>query len=258
MTIGGPVDLPFDHQDIRAYIDNLFLEGLLHSVSHEHADALSKTWSRIGVRTDPSEDRSRHLTKLIESLHVSLPADDARHGDWFHFARAWAELVLLANEQTETVSVQTRARIKALQVQVDTGFTTWLSKRYAGLVNLPPVPPVMLHHLPRFLSRQVAEDRSAKIALLVVDGLALDQWLIVREALASRQPGFRFREQAVFAWIPSLTSVSRQAAFAGKAPIFFPNSIQTTDKEPALWAQVWADHGLTPNEGAITESCVRT
>ena len=67
-------------------------------------------------------------------------------------------------------------------------------------------------------------------------------------ALASRQPGFRFREQAVFAWIPSLTSVSRQAAFAGKAPIFFPNSIQTTDKEPALWAQFWADQGFTPNE----------
>jgi hypothetical protein len=71
---------------------------------------------------------------------------------------------------------------------------------------------------------------------------------VARSALASRQPGFRFREQAIFAWIPSLTSVSRQAAFAGKAPIFFPNSIQTTDKEPALWAQFWADQGFTPNE----------
>jgi hypothetical protein len=103
----------------------------------------------------------------------------------------------------------------------------------------------MLHHLPRFLARQVGEDRNAKIALIVVDGLAMDQWLVVRGALASRQPGFRFREQAVFAWIPSLTSVSRQATFAGKAPIFFPNSIQTTDKEPALWAQFWADQGFT-------------
>ncbi len=131
---------------------------------------------------------------------------------------------------------------------MDAGFAAWLFKRYAGLVNLPPVPPVMLHHLPRFLARQMGEDRNAKIALIVVDGLAMDQWLVVREALASRQPGFRFREQAVFAWIPSLTSVSRQAAFAGKAPIFFPNSIQTTDKEPALWAQFWADQGFTPNE----------
>ncbi len=33
LAIEGPVDLPFDHHDIRVYIDNLFVEGLLHSVS---------------------------------------------------------------------------------------------------------------------------------------------------------------------------------------------------------------------------------
>jgi len=248
LSIEGPVELPFDHHDIRVYIDNLFVEGLLHSVSHDHADALSKTWVGIGVRTAPIEDRSRRLGKLIDSLEASIPAEDAKHTDWFHFARGWAETILLANDQAEAIPEPTGERIKNLQAQVDAGFAAWLFKRYAGLINLPPVPPVMLHHLPRFLSRQVGEDRHAKIALIVVDGLAMDQWLVVREALASKQPGLRFREQAVFAWIPSLTSVSRQATFAGKAPIFFPSSIQTTDKEPALWAQFWADHGLTPNE----------
>ncbi|MEW6381447.1 MAG: BREX-3 system phosphatase PglZ [bacterium] len=248
LAIEGPVELPFDHHDIRVYIDNLFVEGLLHSVPHEHADTLSKTWVGIGVRTAPIEDRSRRLGKLIDSLEASIPAEDAKHTDWFHFARGWAEAILLANDQAEAISEPTGTRIKNLQAQVDAGFTAWLFKRYAGLVNLPPVPPVMLHHLPRFLARQMGEDRTAKIALIVVDGLALDQWLVVREALATKQPGLRFREQAVFAWIPSLTSVSRQATFAGKAPIFFPNSIQTTDKEPALWAQFWADQGLMPNE----------
>ncbi|KUK47591.1 MAG: PglZ domain protein [Actinobacteria bacterium 66_15] len=248
LSIEGPVELPFDHHDIRVYIDNLFVEGLLHSVSHDHADALSKTWVGIGVRTAPIEDRSRRLGKLIDSLEVSIPAEGAKHTDWFHFARGWAEAILLANDQAEAIPEATGERIKGLQAQVDAGFAAWLFKRYAGLINLPPVPPVMLHHLPRFLARQMGEDRNSKIALIVVDGLAMDQWLVVREALASKQPGLRFREQAVFAWIPSLTSVSRQAAFAGKAPIFFPNSIQTTDKEPALWAQFWADQGLAPNE----------
>ena len=248
LSIEGPVELPFDHHDIRVYIDNLFVEGLLHSVSHDHADALSKTWVGIGVRNAPIEDRSRRLGKLIDSLEASIPAEDAKHTDWFHFARGWAETILLANDQAEAIPEATGERIKGLQAQVDAGFAAWLFKRYAGLVNLPPVPPVMLHHLPRFLARQMGEDRKFKIALIVVDGLAMDQWLVVRDALASRQPGFRFREQAVFAWIPSLTSVSRQAAFAGKAPIYFPNSIQTTDREPALWAQFWADQGFAPNE----------
>lgn len=248
LTIEGPADLPFDHDDIRVYIDNLFVDGLLHSVSHDHADTLSRTWVGIGVQTSSIEDRFRRLGKLIDSLQTSIPADDAKHTDWLHFARGWAETILLTNDQAETIPEQTGERIKSLQAQVDTGFTAWLFKRYAGLVNLPPVPPVMLHHLPRFLARQVGEDRNVKIALIVVDGLAMDQWLVLRGALASQQPGYRFREQAVFAWIPSLTSVSRQAIFAGKAPIFFPSSILTTDKEPALWAQFWSDQGFTPNE----------
>ena len=248
LAISGPIDLPFDHDDIRVYIDNLFLEGLLQSVAHEDGVALAKTWVNIGVKTDPIEDRSRRLARLIDSLQASIPAEDARHGDWFLFARGWAELSLLANEQTEGIAEQTIERIKNLRAQVDNGFTSWISKRYAGLINLPPIPPVMLHQLPRFLSRQIGENHNTKVALIVVDGLALDQWLVVRDALISRQSGFSFREQAIFAWIPTLTSVSRQAAFAGKAPIFFPNSIQSTHKEPALWTQFWVDQGLAPNE----------
>jgi PglZ domain len=244
----GPINLPFDHNDIRVYIDNLFLEGLLQAVSHDKSEAFSNTWLTAGIKTDPATDRFRRLSKLIESLHASIPVEDARHGDWFHFAHGWAELILLVHEQTESVPEQTSASIKDLQAQIDARFTNWLSRRYAGLINLPPVPPVMLHHIPRFLSRQITEDRNAKIALIVIDGLALDQWLVVRNALVLQQPVFRFREQTVFAWIPSLTSISRQATFAGKAPIFFPNSIQTTNKEPALWTRFWVDQGFSKNE----------
>jgi hypothetical protein len=248
LAIAGPEDLPFDHHDVRVYINSLFLEGRLRAVAHQHASAIATTWAGIGLRTDPSADRLHRLGKLIESLTASLPAEDARHADWLRFARSWAEQVVLANQSAEGIPEQTNQHIKSLQAQIDSRLTAWLARRYAGLINLPPVPPVMLHHLPRFLARQMAEDRAAKVAMLVVDGLALDQWLIVRDALVSRQTALHFREQAVFAWIPSLTSVSRQAAFAGKAPIFFPGSIQSTEKEPALWAQFWADQGFVPNE----------
>ncbi len=254
LAIEGPVELPFDHHDIRVYIDNLFVEGLLHSVPHEHADTLSRTWVGIGVRTAPIEDRSRRLGKLIDSLEASIPAEDAKHTDWFRFARGWAELKKVMSEEDCGLSEEHKLRINELTGKVDERFTRWIQRRYAGLIQLPPNPPVMVHHIPRFLAHSLLSPHHsslrspAKLALLVIDGLALDQWLVVRQALATKQPGLRFREQAVFAWIPSLTSVSRQATFAGKAPIFFPNSIQTTDKEPALWAQFWADQGLMPNE----------
>lgn len=248
LAIDGPQDLPFEHHDIRVYMDNLFLEGLMHPVSHEHADTLSKTWMSIGVQTDEDEDRRCRLTKLIDNLQASIPVENARYGEWFHFARGWAKLAMIAYGQENTIDKEAIQRIKSIQNQVDAAFTSWLIRRYAGLINLPPVPPVMLHHLPRFLARYTGDTRKTKMAMLVVDGLSLDQWMVAREALTTRQPNLLFRENTIFAWIPSITSVSRQSAFAGKPPIFFPNSIQSTDKEQALWKQFWVDQGFSINE----------
>jgi hypothetical protein len=93
-----------------------------------------------------------------------------------------------------------------------------------------------------------------KVALVVLDGLALDQWIVLREVLISQRPQWQCHESAVFAWIPTLTSVSRQAVFAGKPPIYYPESIHRTDKEASLWSQFWSDQGLTPMEVAYARS----
>lgn len=85
---------------------------------------------------------------------MALPADDAKHTDRFHFARGWAELIVLLHEQVKTVPEELIRQAKDLRSRVDVGFTGWLLKRFAGLVNLPSAQPVMLHHLPRFLARR--------------------------------------------------------------------------------------------------------
>ena len=192
LEFSGPSDLPFDHDDIRVYIDNLFLEGLLQAVSHKRADSLTKTWLAIGIRTDEQADRTRRVNGLLDNIASTIPKEDTRHDDWFHFAKTWAELMALVLEPEAGLPEPAHQRIQSLQTKIDAVLVTWLKKRYAGLFNLPPVPPVMLHHIPRF------------------------------------------RETAVFAWIPTITSVSRQAAFAGRPPIYYPNSIHTTDKESVL------------------------
>ncbi|MBU2053723.1 MAG: BREX-3 system phosphatase PglZ [Proteobacteria bacterium] len=249
--IPGPPNLPFDHHDVRVYMDTFFIEGLLRPVPHEQAGMIAKTWAGIGVRTDYAGDRMRRLEKLLISIRTAIPAEDVRYGDWFLFARGWAELISIAHEAP--ADIKTEQGIKEIQTHVDHAFTSWLTRRFAGLINLPPAPPVMLHHLPRYLARQVVDDKTFKAVLLVIDGLALDQWISLRKIIASQRPIIQFRESAVFAWIPTLTSISRQALFAGKPPIFFPNSILTTEKESALWSQFWADQGLTPNEIAYTK-----
>lgn len=249
----GPTLLPFDHHDVRIYIDNLFLEGLLQPVPHEQSQALAKTWVAYGIKVSPVENRRRRLEGLLDSIEKTLPTVEARHTEWLHFAYRWAELVALELESDTTLPDGYRERLEALRSRIDSALTSWVVKRYPSLINLPPAPPVMVHHIPRFIARSLGDDRRTKIAFLLVDGLALDQWIALREVLAELDSALRFRENAVFAWIPTITSVSRQAAFASKPPIYFPESIHTTDKEPELWTQFWVDQGLTQHEVAYAK-----
>lgn len=252
LVIPGPAELPFDHDDVRGYIINLFVEGLLHSVPHERAEIVNRTWAGIGIRTNSLEDRMR-LNKLFDRLEESVPGTNAPHTEWFSFAHGWSELLVMCHDDHGLSEGQTE-KLSRLTERVDERFWQWIQRRYAGLIQLPPEPPAMVHHIARYLANavfarhDVVPQQPAKVALLVIDGLSLDQWLLIRNTLTYKEPRLQFREQEVFAWIPSLTSISRQAIFAGKAPLFFPNSIQTTDKESALWAQFWADQGLTNNE----------
>lgn len=240
----GPVELPFEHHDVRAYLDNLFLEGLLDPVEHVQSRALSETWVALGVRIDPEADRKNKLEKFYAALQGSLPSCEARHGDWLAFAKSWAEFLALWLQSDSEPITGMREKVESLELELDKTLTTWMQKKLSGLVNLPPVPPVMLHHIPRFLARSLESNPGGKIALLVLDGLSFDQWITIRKVLTQNQKKLFLRENAVFAWPPSTTAISRQSLFAGRPPIFFPDSIHTTNKERSLWQQFWVDQGI--------------
>ena len=250
----GPAHLPFDHDDVRAYVDSLFLERQLRAVPHRRAATLSETWVAVGLRTDKATDELHRMERLLETADATIPKHDDRHEEWFRFAVIWAELSALALALDSEVADSDRRKIETLRSRIDIAFSEWVERRYPGLVNLPPVPPVMLHHIPRFIARGVHDSPKSKVALLVVDGLSLDQWVVVRQELTRQRPEYRFHEGAVFAWIPTLTSVSRQATFAGRPPLYFPESIHSTDREPALWQRFWVDEGLVQSQVRYAKS----
>jgi len=242
----GPVNLPFDHDDVRIYIDNLFIEGMLKPIQHKYSDSLFKTWVSVGIKTDPESDRLKRLRGLIKNIKTLIPSKESRHQEWLDFAYKWAEFTVLALESSKTSEV--RQELSVLQEKIDSSFLAWVSKRYGGLHNQPPAPPVMLHHIPKAMARYIHDSEQSKIALIVIDGLALNQWVVLRNTLSEQQPALQFKENAVYAWVPTITSVSRQTLFAGKLPLYFPGSVQTTVKEASLWSQFWIDHGLNQSE----------
>ena len=121
-------------------------------------------------------------------------------------------------------------QIKEYQEKVDVAFKKWLSQRYAGLYNMPSNPPLMQHHVPRAMS-EICVNQGRRVALLVLDGMSFDQWLIIKHELLKKNLRFKFDESAIFAWVPTITSVARQALFSGNIPANFASSIATTEKD---------------------------
>ena len=246
LTYPTPVEVPFGHDDVRVYIDNLFVEGMLQPISHRQSTKLAGLWVAVGLKSNTEEDRLRRFQKLMSTVEQSIPDHQAKYQSWLHLAHQWAELTALRIEVGNSGVGGNTEEILALQDKIDSAFLGWVQNRYGGLHNQPPVPPVMLHHIPRFLARILEGNNQTRVAVVVLDGLSMDQWVVIRNVVRDQRPDLHFREEAAFAWIPTITPVSRQAIFSGRPPMFFPDSIETTNKEPAHWNAFWSDCGLQP------------
>ena len=238
----GPDRLPFDHQDIKVYIDNLFLEGKLTPVEAKGIEVDAGSWVRSGIATSGVDDDELRISRLFGLVEKELPTAEARYSDWTAFALKWAELSSLVHCGNST---EYQTRLRGIGDALNTTFADWLADHYSSLINLPPTNPAMLHHVPRRLARDIEDTGSSRAALIVVDGLALDQWVTIRQLLQKQDANLVMRESATFAWIPTLTSVSRQSIFSGKPPLYFPSSINSTNSEEKLWKQFWEGHGLS-------------
>ncbi len=238
----GPDHLPFDHQDIKVYIDNLFLEGKLTPSEATDIEVDAGSWVRSGIATARLDDEELRVSRLFDLVKKELPTAEARYSNWIAFALKWAELSSLVHCSEST---EHQTRLGEIGDVLNTTFAGWLAGHYSSLINLPPTNPAMLHHVARRLARDIEDSASSRAALIVVDGLAVDQWVTIRQLLQQQDANLVIRESATFAWIPTLTSVSRQSIFSGKPPLYYPLSINSTNSEEKLWKQFWESHGLS-------------
>ena len=252
--LGDPMDeyaaaarVPFEDPGIWSAVDTLFLEGALHPVEVSALPSDFPSRWHVGVVQSPA-DLGGLIAEGVNVLRSELPGEQSSHRDWLQYARKQGELLARLHSMEPAQSEAVRAQVQALQLEADTRLQSWMPGHFADLPTLSAVhAPVMVHHVPRYLARQ-REAGESRTALLVFDGLALDQWARVRDHVVAGIPGISFDETASFAWVPTLTSVSRQAIFSGSRPRDFASSIEETAQEANLWTRFWADHHLRSNQ----------
>jgi hypothetical protein len=237
--------LPFGHDDVRVYIDNLFEDGLLTPVEWDWSQAIEKTWIRVGLLGKQAQNTDLRFEELGKHLLEKCPDKSATPQDWLAYVYRYAQANVLWSQISPTVRAQFQKQFPELRGYVNQQFFAWLSEHYAGLYNYPASSPLMVHHIPGNLAHRLAGDASRRLAFILVDGLAIDQWLVLKESLKAGGLTGAVEENALFAWIPTVTPISRQAAFAGKIPRYFADTLLRTDRDEARWRQFWGDRGLS-------------
>jgi len=232
-----PKSINYCNPAIFVYLDNAFTEGFLSpepvTTGTECPEGIPNQLFQLGIPQEKKESlTNQHVKHLEETLLSIIPDEKATASDWQKYAFSYAEF------RKQCIS---NASDSQLPEKANAEFVKWVEKRYDALTFNSSMKPIMLSKVVDYLRRKKS-DGIKKIALLVIDGMSILQWLAVKDCLKEKA-NYTFEEDACFACIPTLTSVSRQSVFSGMLPLYYSESINTTAKEEKEWTTSWSNNG---------------
>lgn len=185
----------------------------------------------------------KQLGDSLEDLSTRIPTEQDSWDAWASFALAWADVrVQFHGDTAPPAAVQ--VRFQEVQQWVEDRFLAWLKEHYARMVQSPFLPrPYVVHHLLHFLAATYRIPQARSLALLVIDGMALDDWRLARVSTS-----LAYREHLLAAFIPTVTIISRRALLSGKKPSQFMASLTSTQDERTLWTAFWSERGLRASQ----------
>lgn len=238
-------------QKLQNALPQLLRNGSLTPMQVETKSSLP-VWVVPGVFILDEDPRPHRMAELIESLNETLAGltSDSRWEDWQVIARQWAESTLLHNAShgASSWSASEEKDIYAeTSTRIDLAFTDWMRRRYSPLATQKLPTPHHVHHIPYYLNYLRSQGTIQKVALLVMDGMSLSDWMLIKQVWQARQMNWQFKESLVLAQIPTITAVSRHALISGLRPadFYIPNATKAT--ETKAWNAFWTREGLPEN-----------
>lgn len=234
---------PFDDRRLQQGVGALVASGNLEQVGVDAPETLSP-WEQPGVWHDAVGGAARALGEALEAVaHELEGAPD--WAAWGRIARAWARATATAAGEVAPPE-EVLARFSEAQADLDARFAEWLRRRYAPLSGQRLPRPHHVYHVPHWLAYRRGRGGPQRVALLVLDGLAWCDWVLVAEAWGTRHPDWTLHERALLAQVPTVTSISRQALVSGLRPEAFGDRLDSNAHESQQWRAHWVDAGLPP------------
>ena len=136
---------------------------------------------------------------------ISLISSNVSYRTWLCVAELKANIDLMATKYGIPFDTSEINRLFCSYAMVDFG-------KLSSEIN--PDTPVLVSSVMEFI-----RDRSDKFVLVVMDGMSEFDWGILKQSFGD----ISYNQTAVFAMIPSTTSVSRQCLLSGKYPLQLMN-----------------------------------
>lgn len=209
-------------------------------------------WAHIALLAPDENAIGREVDETLSLLeaqctHLADARWPPRWSQWQTIARTWARLTLLRSMPDNTLQPAQLLAYQVWQEKLDESFFRWLQPFYAPLGSKKLPVPSHLHHVAHYLAyqrRQPGQQATQPIALLIMDGMALADWLLIKETWRGQHREWQFAEHLVLAQLPTITAVSRQALVSGLRPADFAASLSHNRSEAKQWAAFWQQENL--------------
>lgn len=187
---------------------------------------------KIGVYADTKGHNDNELEGLIEYLKQQLEIIEDIADQWFKIIQVLSNAklkYLLANDEA------LKGAYQKIENTFNIRFQRFIDNTYRSLFSLSGVrKPVVVSRILEHINAKTTKKR----ALLVIDGMNYWQWNILGKALADA--GIHYTSSASLAFIPTITTWSRQAIFKGDKP----DPSADNSKEGKLFEDFWARQGV--------------
>ena len=259
--------LDFADHRLRFYMDNLFTERLVtpYPLSPEEIEAVEslpqgQRWIRAGLAWPggpavllfgPGAQKGIREEGPVYVIDVETQLGHFEQLDtggldlrgWLDEGYAWGRLVhdftLLPRQDYDAL----QERFTAVRRSLNDAFLDFLQQTYPSISFYDDNKgPIALHRVNQYISCGVGERE--RVALVVFDGIAMDQWFLLRDYLLTcLKRKVEFRENRTYAIAPTVTAISRQTLFAGRMPGNFPETVLVTTADEKHWQNYWVNRG---------------
>ena len=192
--------------------------------------------------TSLAKDNSVTFSERLSLDPVEIK-DQAREISWESLSLiSWLDRVPLLASLSLAEELFKDREISELRATTERAFSMSLDRDYFKLQQTPwHYRPPTVHTILNFIQ---AHNKKDKVALIVIDCLSISFWQVLRCSLEKRFSLVPTSEGSTFAWIPTLTSVSRQSIFSARTPAELGQMIKSTSGEEGYWEDFWRDKGF--------------